>query len=608
MTERKVSRHSLKPVSFILLSLFLLTSLRPVLSFADEAPSSPQVDTAETLATQTEEKESLSADELLKSKAGQLFITRQYEPALTEFQILSAQYPKDLAIRRYIGACLFQLKRDDQAIEAFQKILEMDSYDFPSRQFLAKIYLKEGDIEKAEAEFNFIVQNDQAGTFVTFAKSQLEVIRRLKESAKSVTGEVGRQISLEQFLKTKAATRLASADYSSALVELEGLEREYPGDILIKRYKGLALDKLRRHEEAVKVYESGLAIVPDNVALHYFGAQAYFHLKNYDKAKQELEFVVANDPTGGYRAKAQADLKAVVQMIEYLKRPKPKRWSGNFSIGQEYDTNATSESRFTPSISEEHTFRMPVSFNFNYDLMKSGPWSTRFSYSHYDSFYWSVEHLNVLAHTFSLSTTYIGKVAGKYLITQISPAFSHATVDRKYYSSSYPLSLTLIYSYWDWHRVIFTERFTIADYKNEGTNPTDTSREGISNSIELTNNFYFDKEKKSYFQVVYGAGVDEPVGSQYVKNYYTLTGGIYAPLMGNTSGSLKLKFKESDYPETNAAIQRHDEEYVLSGSINIPINDLWVLSPFYSYTNVNSTDNIFTYINHAGGANLTYSF
>ena len=418
----------------------------------------------------------------------------------------------------------------------------------------------------------------------------------------------GRQITPDYFLKTKAANSFASAKYAAALVQLGDLEKEYPQDILIKRYKGLTLDKLGRYQEALAVYKAALGIVPDTIAVHYFMAQTYFHLKDYEKTKLELEFVIRNDVSGAYQAKANADHRAVMQMIQYLNQPKPKRWSASVSIGQDYDSNATAESRFFKSIGEEHTFKMPESLYFSYDLMKSGPWSTRFSYSHSDSFYWSVEGLNTLADTFSFSTTYVGKVMNKVFITQLSPAFSHAAVDRKYYSSSYPVSLTFIYSYWDWHRAIFTDTFTMTDYKKEGSIPTNSSREGIGNSINFSNNFYMDKTKKKYIQLVYTLGADDPVGSQQVKNFWAFSTGITMPLFGETSANIKVRLKDTDFPETNSAIQRTDQELSVSGSLSVPISSNWSLSPFYSYTNVNSKDTIFTYINHSGGASLTNSF
>lgn len=599
MASKKVKNAEASRFFFVLVSLavflcFTLPSLR-----ADEGSSE----------TSSEKKQTLSAGELLKSKAGQFFVARQYDEALKEFQALAKQTPDDLGIQRYIGACFFQMKRPQEALDIFNKILEMDPNDFSSRQFLAKIYLNNGEIDGAEKEFAFILENDKTGTFKTFAESQLQAIKKLREAAVS-PGASGRQISPDEFLKTKAASFFASAQYKEALVELENLEKEYPRDVLIKRYKGLALDKLGRYNEAMAVYKTAVEIVPDSVAVHYFMAQTYFHLKDYEKTKTDLEFVVNNDSSGVYKIKAQADLQAVNQMITYLKKPKPKPWSASISVGQEYATNATAESRFRPfkSVSEEHTFKMPESFSFSYDLSKSGPWSTRFSYSHSGSFYWSVRHLNVLADTFSFSTTYVGKVMDKAFITQLSPAFSHVAVDRKFYSSSYPASLTFIYSYWDWHRVIFTDSFTLTDYKLEGSLPTNTSREGIGNNISVTNNFYMDKEKKKSFQIIYSLGADDTVGSLNVKDHWSIGGGFSAPLFGDTSGNIRFRFKDINFPETNAAIQRHDQEWTISGSLNIPLNDSWSWSPFYSYTNVNSKDEIFSYLNHAGGANLTYSF
>jgi len=52
-------------------------------------------------------KKFLTAKALLKTKAGQSFITRKYTEALRGFRQLAKQYPEDVTIIRYMGATLF---------------------------------------------------------------------------------------------------------------------------------------------------------------------------------------------------------------------------------------------------------------------------------------------------------------------------------------------------------------------------------------------------------------------------------------------------------------------------------------------------------------------
>ena len=107
---------------FALLGFTLIVTNMSPKVYADSSPSEER------------RKEYLNPKELLKTKAGQLFITRRYGQALQAFEDLAKDYPNDLIIKRYRGACLDHLKRDEEAITAFKQIIELNPSDLPSRQ------------------------------------------------------------------------------------------------------------------------------------------------------------------------------------------------------------------------------------------------------------------------------------------------------------------------------------------------------------------------------------------------------------------------------------------------------------------------------------------
>src|SRR3990167_2649245 len=94
------------------------------------------------------------------------------------------------------------------------------------------------------------------------------------------------------------------AKYEEAAQEFTALENQYPQDVMVKRYKGLALDKLDRFEEAIETFRAGLQVVPTNIALHYTLAQSLFHNKDIKGSIDELKYVSENDQKGDYKAKA----------------------------------------------------------------------------------------------------------------------------------------------------------------------------------------------------------------------------------------------------------------------------------------------------------------
>ncbi len=58
-----------------------------------------------------------------------------------------------------------------------------------------------------------------------------------------------------------------------------------------------------------------------------------------------------------------------------------------------------------------------------------------------------------------------------------------------------------------------------------------------------------------------------------MRDTYALGVGIFAPLMGKITGNIRFRFQDSNYPETNLPIQRHDQEWSISGALNIPVNN-----------------------------------
>ena len=89
---------------------------------------------AETDATSS----AYSIEELSKSKALQAFLIHKYDEALNEFRALLAEYPDNVLLERYVGACLSELRRDDEAIIAFNIVLLDDPQDLPAHKFLAE--------------------------------------------------------------------------------------------------------------------------------------------------------------------------------------------------------------------------------------------------------------------------------------------------------------------------------------------------------------------------------------------------------------------------------------------------------------------------------------
>ena len=84
-----------------------------------------------------------------------------YEQAAGHFQQAAASKPDDMWALYYFGLCLINLKRFDEAVNAYQQALTLQPKVAPVHYQLAKIYLAMGDREAVEKEHRWLQENDQ---------------------------------------------------------------------------------------------------------------------------------------------------------------------------------------------------------------------------------------------------------------------------------------------------------------------------------------------------------------------------------------------------------------------------------------------------------------
>ncbi len=554
----------------------------------------------------------MPTQELVKSKAARFFVTRKFEEALSEFKLLETKYPKDLAIKRYMGACYYHLKKDTQSIAVFKTILDVAPGDIPSHDYLGKIYMRLGEIGKSKEHFSFIVKNDKSGSYVPFAKSQIDTFERLESLKKKVKAEPG-QIPPDQFLKTKAAQAFAKADYAQALKEFNELEKQYPKDLTVKRYKGLTQAKLEKFDAAIDTLSKGLTMDPNNVPLHYFVALVLISQRKYAEAKKELEFVDTHD-TGSYQMKAKGDIAAINNVLA-----SQKNFSGSASVNAEYNTNPAQRSR--KNAAEVPAVKSANVLSLNYKYFTSGAWYAQASYTNANAFHTdSLQQLNYIAHVFGTNLNYVSTLFGNSFFGQFSPSYTYVTVDRHYYSQSYSPSALIFYSLANWWRVLLLEKVTYSVYNNKGSAPDSTSKQGWSEAFTFTNTLFLNSAQTVSTKLTYERGLERPHGATSWKDMNgvgnTLSFPLYFPFISSWiagwTGDLETKFKYSDYPKYNRAPStvplRKDEQYSWSGTINIPLAKDLKTAVKYSYTDVSSKDNAYTYDNIAGGVTLSYTF
>ncbi len=540
-------------------------------------------------------------------QAIQLFLIHKYEEALVLFRERAAKDPTDILSRRYLGACLSALRRDEEAFIELNEILLSSPQDLPTLKQLAKMHLRRGEPAQAKGFLEKLVRYDVLeGRFAPYAKTQLEKLQTIESSSAAVSGG---QMGAEEFMKTKAVIHFMDAEFEKSIAEFDLLEALYPKDVMVKRYKGIALDKLKRYDEAVRAFKQGLEVAPENAALRYGLAQTLFHRKDMDASRAELKLLSQSSITSDYKVRADRDLEAIERIETLREQVEGKKWTLMLEQGIEFNSNAASEPKKRQVIAEEHAIRWPGTVYGSYQLKKEDPWTLSASYAYAQAFYSdTLDYLNTRVHVPTLTVTHMGKLWDRPLLTMFSTGYVHVSVENEFYNQSYPQTLRWVYSFWDRHRLIVSERVAWTDFKDQGNPPSEVSREGIGNSINVTNNFYFNDKRDLYLGVGYEYRVDDTEGSIYVRNVHQVNTDFNFPVWRDWTGLVGFRFKNSDYPETVLDIQRNDDEYLVNTRLTIPMNKTTSMRLFYDYLNNDSNDPIYNYINHSGGVSLVANF
>lgn len=94
-----------------------------------------------------------------------LMFMERFDEALAELRLAQSLDPLSLWIGVSLSTNLFLMRRDEQAVEQLQKVLEMDAQYYPARFCLGMIHLRRGQLAEAVAEFQKARQAEEDSSF-----------------------------------------------------------------------------------------------------------------------------------------------------------------------------------------------------------------------------------------------------------------------------------------------------------------------------------------------------------------------------------------------------------------------------------------------------------
>ncbi|RDH81439.1 MAG: hypothetical protein DIZ80_15250 [endosymbiont of Galathealinum brachiosum] len=217
----------------------------------------------ESIATVVEKKPD---DTRLRLQYGRMLVQMKlFDKALSHFEILQKSMPDDENVLLSLGLLSIETDNNEQAKKYLQELLDKGYHNQQAHYYLGRIQQNDGEIMAAIANYE-------------------------------------RVLSGEYWLdaRIRAAGLLAKAgDTEAALLKLESLNRQDQTDntrIQVYLAKGEVLRLVSRNREAYSLYNTALAISPENTDLLYARALTAEKLDMLDVTESDLKMVIMHEP------------------------------------------------------------------------------------------------------------------------------------------------------------------------------------------------------------------------------------------------------------------------------------------------------------------------
>ena len=347
-------------------------------------------------------------------------------------------------------------------------------------------------------------------------------------------GENRPLISKEEFLSSDFPKFFKRREFNKALDASELLLKKYPNDPLILRYRALTLDKLGRRKDAITEYEHILSLDPDHAPTRLFLGLTYARDGQLDQAARELRWVTEKSGSEAYRHWAEAQLtrvkrlgkKATVKKVE--KRPYLVGKAGAY-----YDSNPLlipGDSRLS-SRPKKDGIDFPVNLSVGYPV--------------------------VLEKDARLDALYVGQVllhdSGASRVDFDSQGFALDAKKRAFFGSRallfgarYDFRTNLLRStlfsivnrfllsaetsFWQRTKTHVYSRFSYSNYRNDGSIPSITSRDGYRGGLGLVQYFYTSEDFRTYLFVKEELSFADTRGDNFDREGSLTRLGIHGPL------------------------------------------------------------------------------
>jgi hypothetical protein len=419
-------------------------------------------------------------------------------------------------------------------------------------------------------------------------------------------------LSLEEFKASRFAVLFQLEDYAGALPELESLLRRYPEDRLLLRYRAITLDRLGRSEEAISQLRQLLRLDPEHVPTRYFLAQVYANAGRIAEAVQGWEWVAGHSAGLPYREWAQEGLR---RFRPVLGAPAvPSRWFLTGAAGWEWDSNVLlkPEEKRLSSPGDRNADRFSLSLQAGTHLVRERDRAVDATYTTRHSFHDDgLDEFNFISQELALAARQrAGTLAGQPLWFSGRYDLQAGFLDEDLFSWSNRFTLGADSRLSPRTRTALTGQCALSNFGPDGSNPPQTSRDGVYSSVELAQ-YLYSADFRSYAVLSQAYTDARATGGNFERRGATTRLGAHLPLTRRIEADASVGFSWGRYPRFSSLStldleRRRDTDWDFYVALTRPLTPRLSGRLFYRLTDAGNRNDFFEYARHISGVQVLF--
>ena len=418
-------------------------------------------------------------------------------------------------------------------------------------------------------------------------------------------------IPAEEFTASPFADYFKADDYERALEALEPLLKQYPDDPLVLRYKAMTLDRLGRSEEAIAIYQQLLKQVPEHAPTRFFLGEAYERLGKHDEAVREWRWVAQRSQAKEYAQWAK-DAIARVGAAEML--PRRKRWLVLANVGWDWDNNVILKpnDKALANVGDQNAGRFTIDVGLRYRALSAPDAYVDLMYTSRQSLHDdSLDDFNFTSEEVGIDARKRVDVGGREVTLGGRYELLSGFLEGDLFALSNRFLLSADTRFTPHTRTALSNRFTVSNFGPDGSNPPQTSRDGIYNDLALTQYLYSaDFTRYLFVRQEYNAAGTR--GGNFDRRGLTTRVGAHSPLLWRTDADVSSGFLYNAYPQFTSlsaldAARRRDTTWDVALAVTHHLSEALDVRVQYQWVNALNRNDLFQYDRHIAGVHLLLS-